>query len=96
MEHSVKEIGTLDGANLLTMDSEIVMNITIFLREGSRALTDVIVSSDRLAARVVVVTITSNLPNMSDLTMTMDLGIKATAELAEGPTLFALGRDPGE
>ena len=46
--------------NILDMDPELVMNMTMFLYEGSRALTDINVSLDRLATRAVVVAFTSN------------------------------------
>ena len=70
--------GTLDGAALLNMDSGIVMKMTMFLDDKSKALTDIIVSSNRLAARAVAVAFTSN---MSDPTMAMHLGVEATADM---------------
>ena len=77
------KIGTLDGATSLITDSEIVMNMTMFLHEGSKALTDIIISSKRLAIKAVVVAFTSNLPNMSDLTMATYLEVEATAKMPE-------------
>ncbi len=86
--HSLTRVDTLDRATLLDMDSKIVMNMMMFLHEGSRALADIIVFSNSLAIRVVVVVavvvvVTSDLLNTSDLTTAMDLGAEARAELPE-------------
>ena len=84
--------GTLDGAALLNMDSGIVMKMTMFLDDKSKALTDIIVSSNRLAARAVAVAFTSNLPNMSDLGMAIDLGVEATAGMPEDENANLTGK----
>ena len=71
------------------------MKLKLILHVELRVLTDIIVTS-RLATVVVVVAITSNLANMSDLTLATDLGLEPKLTYSRTPTLSSLGREPGE
>ena len=54
------DVGTIEGVTLLTMDViGMLMKMTMLPHEGLKALTDIIVSLDRLATGAVVVAITS-------------------------------------
>ena len=79
------DVGTIGGVTLLTMDViGMLMKMTMLLHEGLKALTDIIVSLDRLATGAVVVAITSNLPYVSDQIMATGQRAGAIAEMPEG------------
>ena len=84
--------GTFHGATLRNITViAIVMKMTMFFYEDLKAPTVVIVSSGRLAKTVVAVAVTSDLPNISALTMAMGLELEATAEVPEGTNALSAG-----
>ena len=88
----VMKTGTFHGATLLNITViEIVMKMTMFSYEDLTAPTVVIVSSACLAKTVVAVAVTSDLRDISALTMAMGLGVEATAGLPEGTNALSAG-----
>ena len=64
-----------------------MIKMTLLLHEYPRVLTDIPVSLKPLASRAVVVAVTSNLPNISDLTLAMDPGPESQLTYSRTPTL---------